>query len=83
MPAITLPDDLKRSFLDYKSYPENLALKGTTAYLSKLKTYKGLLEVKEHELFSIYVENEHRIDVPYREFNTGRGLGNYRLSHTF
>jgi hypothetical protein len=79
MSSLTIPDGLRRSFIDFASYPENLIVKGPTAYLSKLTTYKDVLDDRSPALF---IKNAASVDLPYREFGRegDEGMSRSRLN---
>jgi hypothetical protein len=72
MSSLNIPDDLRRSFVDFASYPENLVVKSPTAYRSKLTTYKNVLDERSPKLF---IKDEALVNLPYREFNRGGDEG--------
>jgi hypothetical protein len=72
MGTYQLPHVFQASFLNSKSYPENLVHKSINTYPAALKAFKRRLDAAESDLF---VDNEDHVEVPFRDLHNSSGKG--------
>ena len=78
-PTLTmrLPTDLQNSYLNFKTYPENLRPSSTAIYRSKLVAYRKRLDEAKSDLCLINEEDDvdATFEIPIIDLETGDGKG--------